>query len=89
MDTSGHTCVGGDLVTEPVAAEHIARSVRTLQQWRYRGEGPPYVKVGRAVRYSLRDLDTFLAAHRVEPTPRERRPRRRGRRMTKPSNDRP
>lgn len=59
--------VGGDLVAESGAAAHIGRPVRTLQQWRYRGEGPPYIKVGGRVRYSLRDLDAWLLAHRVDP----------------------
>ncbi len=59
--------VGGDLVGEHPAAAHIGRSVRTLQQWRYRGEGPPYIKAGKAVRYSIRDLDAWLLEHRVEP----------------------
>lgn len=29
--------------------------------------GPPFVKVGRAVRYLRADLDAWLAAHRQEP----------------------
>lgn len=62
-----NAAVGGDLVVEIQAAEHINRSVRTLQMWRYRGEGPPYIKAGKAVRYSIRDLDAWLLEHRVEP----------------------
>jgi len=34
----------------------------TLYQWRYRGEGPPSIKVGRHVRYRLRDVDAWLDA---------------------------
>jgi len=67
MSNDTHPQVGGDLVEEAAAARHVARSVRTLQQWRYRGEGPPYIKAGKAVRYSLRDLDAWLVEHRVEP----------------------
>lgn len=58
---------GGDLVDQDGAAHYIGRPVRTLEQWRYRREGPPYIKAGRAVRYSIRDLDRWLAAHRVDP----------------------
>ena len=61
------TEVGGDLVDEQIAASYTGKSVRTLQQYRYRGEGPPYIKAGRSVRYSLRDLDAWLLAHRVDP----------------------
>ncbi|HVS15502.1 MAG TPA: helix-turn-helix domain-containing protein [Thermoanaerobaculia bacterium] len=34
----------------------------TLATWRWRGEGPPYVKVGATVRYRLTDLEAWLAA---------------------------
>lgn len=37
---------------------------RTLDQWRYLGTGPPYYKLGRRVRYSLAELDTWLAERR-------------------------
>lgn len=59
--------VGGDLVDEEVAGGYVGRSPRTMQMYRYRGEGPPYIKCGKAVRYSLRDLDAWLLEHRVEP----------------------
>lgn len=59
--------VGGDLVTESEAGPYIGRPVRSMQQMRYRGEGPPYIKTGAAVRYSKRDLDAWLLEHRVEP----------------------
>lgn len=38
-------------VTEAHAAEMLANSVRTLQRWRIEGDGPPFVKFGRSVRY--------------------------------------
>lgn len=62
------TALGGDLVPQDEAAAYIARPARTLEQWRHRGEGPAYVKVGRAVRYSRRDLDAWLAANRIDPS---------------------
>lgn len=34
-----------------------------------RMDTPPYIKLGRSVRYDIRDLDDFVAAHRVEPAP--------------------
>lgn len=60
--------VGGDLVDENDAARYTGHSARTYQQWRYRGEGPPYIKCGKAVRYSLRELDAWLLEHRVDPS---------------------
>lgn len=55
------------LMTPPEAAEYLRLSVRQLQQWRYLGKGPAYVRAGRAVRYWQTDLDTWLTAQRVEP----------------------
>ena len=39
----------------------------TLAKWRSEGRGPPFFKYGRRVHYSGRDLNEFLAEHRVEP----------------------
>jgi hypothetical protein len=41
--------------------------VRTLQDWRIRGYGPAYTKLGRRVAYAVADLDAFLEKGRVEP----------------------
>jgi predicted DNA-binding transcriptional regulator AlpA len=35
-------------------------SILTLADWRTKGVGPAYVKVGRCVRYRLSDLQTWL-----------------------------
>lgn len=32
----------------------------TLRVWRTRGFGPPYLKLGRAVRYNPADVDAWL-----------------------------
>jgi hypothetical protein len=42
-------------------------SVVTLRGWRRAGKGPAFFRVGRSIRYSTRDLDAWLAKHRVEP----------------------
>jgi len=55
-------------LNEHQAAEFIGVSVRTLQAWRVRGGGPPYVKIGRAVRYQRRVLAEFQRAHTVTST---------------------
>lgn len=36
-------------------------SHRTLQQWRWLGQGPRYVKVGGRVVYRLEDVEAFEA----------------------------
>jgi hypothetical protein len=55
-------------LNENQAAEFLGVSVRTLQAWRVRGGGPPYVKIGRAVRYQRRVLVAFQQTHTVTST---------------------
>jgi hypothetical protein len=44
-------------VNEARAAELLSVNPRTLQQWRLRGGGPPFVRISsRCVRYRWRDL---------------------------------
>ena len=45
-------------------------SVRTLQRWRQNGSGPPWLKIGGRIVYSLRDiraLEATRAVSRTEP----------------------
>lgn len=49
------------LVTTPQAAKYLGGlKVNTMQNWRIRGVGPAYKKIGRLVRYSLDDLDAYI-----------------------------
>ena len=53
--------VAGDLVDENEAAAILGARVQTLRNWRWRGEGPRYRKIGlRLVRYEKRDLLAFI-----------------------------
>lgn len=54
-------------LTPADAAEVLAVPVATLAQWRYRGTGPRYSKIGLVVRYARRDLDAWLVAAAVDP----------------------
>jgi len=42
------------------AAERLGVRPSTLANWRYRGGGPPYIKVGGRVRYRLAELGDWL-----------------------------
>lgn len=42
------------------AAAYLGLSHHTLNQWRYQGRGPLFVRLGRAVRYRKSDLDAYL-----------------------------
>ncbi len=39
-------------------------SPRTLERWRWAGEGLPFTKVGGRVLYSLKDIDAYEAVQR-------------------------
>jgi len=56
------------MLVEREAARVLGCSTSLLRAWRRRGEGPPYLKIGRLVRYASADLDAFLRGRRVEPT---------------------
>jgi hypothetical protein len=48
------------LLDEKQAAALLKLSVKCLQGWRVRGGGPPFVKLGRAVRYEVLALEAFV-----------------------------
>ena len=58
---------------EADAADYVGMSVSFLRQSRMDGirenrtPGPPFVKIGRAVRYLKEDLDAWLEQYRQEP----------------------
>ena len=47
---------------EKTEAARIGFSVRTLQNWRLRGDGPPYFKIHSAVRYRPELTDDWVQA---------------------------
>lgn len=55
------------VVDEKRAAAYLDLSVKTLQARRAAHKAPPFLKIGRSVRYQVADLDAFLFAHRVDP----------------------
>ena len=52
-------------LTTPKAAEFLSVSPQTLEFWRHNAEGPCYVKLGRAVRYSVADLIDFMERNQI------------------------
>jgi hypothetical protein len=53
------------LLMEVHAAELLNLSVRTLQAWRLRGDGPAFVRAGRAIRYRRGDLALWINENTV------------------------
>lgn len=51
------------LMTAPKLVAYLGGeeiTLGTLQHWRSRGGGPPFIKVGHYVRYRLSDVDEWL-----------------------------
>lgn len=51
------------MMNEHEAAQHLAVSIHALRQWRYKGGGPRYVKLGHSVRYRLADLEAYVQSN--------------------------
>jgi len=60
-----------DILTEKEAATYIGMSRSFLSQDRMNGyrvnrtPGPTFIKLGRSVRYHIRDLDEWINKHRM------------------------
>lgn len=52
-------------LSEKEVAQLTGISVSTLQKNRFYRRGIPYSKVGRLVRYALKDVEAYLSAHQV------------------------
>ena len=49
------------LLKENEAAALLRLEVSTLRRWRWAGTGPPFLKIGAAVRYDPAVLQSYLA----------------------------
>jgi predicted DNA-binding transcriptional regulator AlpA len=52
----------------PAAADYLGYSQSTLEKKRISGDGPPFIRLGRAIVYDTRDLDAWLASRRTTST---------------------
>jgi len=55
------------LVNDIQASKSLGLKPQTLRNWRFQRKGPPYLKLGRAVRYDLQDLKRFAEQRKVVP----------------------
>ena len=54
-------------LTEAEAAEYLELNQGTLANWRMKGVGPAYSRLGRCVRYTVDNLDRYVVDHTFEP----------------------
>lgn len=57
MDATGRL---EPLLSPAELAAHLDVPVSTLYAWRYHGDGPPGLRVGRHIRYRLQDVEEWL-----------------------------
>ena len=53
------------LLTPEEVSQATGLSVETLAQWRSRKRHLPYLKIGRRIRYDLKDVEAYLKRCRV------------------------
>lgn len=53
------------LLNEKEAARFLSVSHRTLQAWRASRAGPPFIQMGRAIRYCRDDLIGWMKSRRT------------------------
>ncbi|WP_447648084.1 helix-turn-helix transcriptional regulator [Microbacterium forte] len=66
-----HASVLASLITPSELAEALGTTERTLSEWRIRGSGPAYLRIGRSVRYVPHDVDSWLLAQQHRSTAEE------------------
>jgi predicted DNA-binding transcriptional regulator AlpA len=66
---ASQTFVNADpILPERDTAQYIEWSVSTLRKSRLTGDGPPFLKLGKSVRYRKSDVDQWLASRRRRST---------------------
>ena len=60
--------LGDGLLTPDEASALLRVDEGTLANWRYRGIGPVFVKLGGKVRYAKNDLNSFVQQSRQQMT---------------------
>ena len=58
----------GTFLNQARLAERWQISPRTLERWRWTGEGPAFLKIGGRVVYRLEDVEAYEAGRRCEST---------------------
>lgn len=56
------------LLDQKAAAAYLGCKEQTLAEWRCKGIGPLFVKVGRLVRYTHQDLNAWIEQNKCSST---------------------
>lgn len=66
MEVVDMTYQNHQYLTEVKVSEITGRALSTLRNDRHQRRGITYHKIGRSVRYSLRDVIEFMERHKIE-----------------------
>jgi excisionase family DNA binding protein len=55
-------------LTTPETSEYLKTARGTLSKMRVTGSGPPYTRIGRAIRYKKSDLDQWMTERLTNST---------------------
>ncbi|PKN67862.1 MAG: transcriptional regulator [Deltaproteobacteria bacterium HGW-Deltaproteobacteria-15] len=61
----------GEYIPEREVESRTGIKVQTLRNWRHKGKGFSYVKIGRAVRYRWQDVLDYMEDRKVDPERRD------------------
>ena len=59
------------LVSPAILAARLGTTERSLSEWRIKGRGPKYIRVGRGVRYRPEAVDAWLLSQEHASTSEE------------------
>jgi predicted DNA-binding transcriptional regulator AlpA len=62
---SGNIAMNSPLIDEKQLCAELGISSVTATKWRAKAAGPPFIKIGRLVRYRRADVEAWLAARTV------------------------
>ena len=69
-----HSILKDPLLRENEVATILAIKVTTLRRWRWSGDGPEFLKLGRSVRYAPDTIQAFMEARTRTSTSAEAAP---------------
>ena len=68
MSTQIHS---SNLLNTREAARWLGLAAGTLQNWRFRGQGPAFIRLGKAIRYEPESLARFVEQGRTAKSTRQ------------------
>lgn len=71
-----HEKVSTSLIKPTAVAEYLDTTPANLAQWRYKGTGPKFVKLGhRAIRYRWEDVNAWIEANTLSQSDQDFQPK--------------